>query len=270
MPWIDAQRMAETQALKFRTRDGVDLDGYLTLPRDRAARRLPLVALIQAGPGQREYWEYDSTIQFLVDRGYAVLQVNVRGAGGYGAAFAQAGRLNPDLTPIADVADGIRWVIDRGIADPARVAVVGTSRFGGYAALMLAATEPALVSAVVAEEPYVDWTEGERLQKLDPNYAALYRAFIADDIPPDEATLQRLSPFHQVDRIKAPVLLIHDKRWGGYAFGRTKDLAAALAKRGGPVEFVDRLGGNRDDSETARRRYEAIAALLARHLNAPP
>ncbi len=270
MPWFDPQQMAETQALKVRTRDGVEIDGYVTLPRERAARRLPLVVLLQAGPGQREYWEFDPMVQFLADRGYAVLQVNGRGSSGYGPAFAQAGRLDLGLKPITDVADAIRWAIDRGLADPARVAIVGANRFGGYAALMLAATEPSLVQAVAAEAPFVDWTEGEGLRKLDQTYAAFFQTWIAGDTQPDEAALRQLSPAHQIARIKTPILLIHDKSWGGFAFGRTKELAAALAKRGHPVEFIARLDGGADGTGATRQRLEAIEALLARHLNAPP
>ena len=82
--------------------------------------------------------------------------------------------------------------------------------------------------------------------------------------------MRQLSPAHQIARIKTPILLIHDKSWGGFAFGRTKELAAALAKRGHPVEFIARLDGGADGTGATRQRLEAIEALLARHLNAPP
>lgn len=270
MPWVDPQKMAETQAMRFRSRDGVDVDGYLTMPREREGRQLPLVALIRAGPGRQERWEYDPLVQFLADRGYAVLQVNGRGSSGFGPAFARAGRLDRGMKPITDVADAIQWTIKRGIADPARVAVVGAAGFGGYAALMLAATEPSLVRAVAAVRPFVDWTKGERLAKLDPVYAGFFASWIAGDTQPDDATLQRLSPAFQVDHIKAAVLLIDDKEWGGYAFGRTKSLADELAKRGRKARFLTNLKGVFDGSESTRQQYEAIEALLSGHLNPSP
>lgn len=270
MPWVDPKKMAETQAMRFRSRDGVDIDGYLTMPRERKGRPLPLVALIQTGPGQREFWEYDPLVQFLADRGYAVLRVNGRGSSGFGPAFALAGRLDRGMMPITDVADAIQWTINRGITDPARVAVVGTNSFGGYAALMLAATEPSLVRAVAAIGPFIDWTEGGRLKKLDRDYAEFFQSWIAGETQPDDATLRQLSPAYHVAHINAAVLLIHDKSWGRYSFGRTKNLADELAKRGRQVKFLSNLDGTSDSREFIRRQFEAIEALLSGHLIPSP
>lgn len=127
--------MADTRPIEVTSRDGVPLHGYLTLPKGVPSHRLPMVLQVHGGPWERDIWQYNSEIQFLANRGYAVLQINYRGSTGYGRHFEElaigefAGKMQDDLL------DGVNWAVNQGIADPAKIAIVGGS-YGGYAALV--------------------------------------------------------------------------------------------------------------------------------------
>jgi predicted dienelactone hydrolase len=118
----------------YQSRDGLTIHGYLTLPLGVAAKNLPVVVNPHGGPWARDQWGFNPEVQFLANRGYAVLQVNFRGSTGYGrkffeSSFKQWGRAMQD-----DVSDGVKWLIAQGIADSSRVAIYGGS-YGGYATL---------------------------------------------------------------------------------------------------------------------------------------
>ena len=142
-PWLREEDMSPMTPITYRSRDGLTIHGYLTIPTGAASRDLPLVVIPHGGPSAREYWGFDAEAQFLANRGAAVLQVNFRGSTGYGkkfwtAGFKQWGRAMQD-----DVTDGVKWAVDQGIADPKRLAIYGGS-YGGYAALAGATFTPDL------------------------------------------------------------------------------------------------------------------------------
>ncbi|UCD81870.1 MAG: S9 family peptidase, partial [Desulfobacterales bacterium] len=130
-----ADALSTVQPVSLKSRDGFDLHGYLALPHGTSGQRLPMVLLVHGGPWNRDWWGYNSIVQFLVNRGYAVLQINYRGSRGYGRAFMEAavdefaGKMHTDLI------DGVQWAIAKGIADPDRIAIAGGS-YGGYATLV--------------------------------------------------------------------------------------------------------------------------------------
>lgn len=121
MDWIKPEQMSETTPISYKARDGVTIHGYLTLPKGVEHRNLPLILHPHGGPhGPRDNWGFNPEVQFLANLGYAVLQVNFRGSGGYGNAFERMGYRNWGLKMIDDMTDGVRWTVGQGFADPAR------------------------------------------------------------------------------------------------------------------------------------------------------
>src|SRR5919108_3991400 len=130
-----ACKLAEMKPVVIKSRDGLDLNSYLTLPVGVASKHLPMVLLVHGGPWGRDVWGYNSVVQWLANRGYAVLQVNFRGSTGYGKAFLNAGNREWAGKMHDDLIDGVNWLVQEGIADPKRIAIMGGS-YGGYATLV--------------------------------------------------------------------------------------------------------------------------------------
>ena len=130
-PWIDENQMASMTPIEYKSRDGMTIHGYLTLPKGmEEAKSLPVVVNVHGGPWARDNWGFNPEVQFLANRGYAVLQMNFRGSTSYGRAFWEASFDQWGLSMQEDVQDGAQWLIDKGIADPDRIAIYGGS-YGG-------------------------------------------------------------------------------------------------------------------------------------------
>ncbi|WP_338764741.1 alpha/beta fold hydrolase [Massilia sp. METH4] len=266
MDSLDPEQMAERKPISFKARDGLQLHGYLTLPRQPAAGKLPLVLIPHGGPhGPHDGWYFDTDAQFLASRGYAVLQVNFRGSGGRGETFQAAGYRQWRGKIMDDLVDGVRWATDNAGIDADRMCVYGVS-FGGYAALTLASREPTLFKCAVGYAGVYDlklFFEEDRA-KRSKSLASFYRRYVGDDI----AELDRISPALHAGTIKAPVLLIH----GGkdtiapkeHAF-RMRD---ALEKAGRPPEwyYVDYEWHGFYDTENQIEVYRRLEAFLAKHI----
>ena len=141
--WFDPARVPPTRAMELKSRDGLTLHGYLTLPPGKD-KNLPLVVLPHGGPfGIFDGWEFDDDSQMLAEAGYAVLRLNYRGSGNYGRDYHEAGARQWGKAMQDDLTDATRWAIAQQIADPSRICLYGAS-YGGYAALMGVAREPAL------------------------------------------------------------------------------------------------------------------------------
>ncbi|MCS7074395.1 MAG: prolyl oligopeptidase family serine peptidase, partial [Bacteroidia bacterium] len=145
---LEEFELAPMQPIQFKSRDGLIIHGYLTLPVDVKPRNLPVVVNPHGGPWYRDTWGFNPEVQFLASRGYAVLQINFRGSTGYGrkfweASFKQWGKKMQD-----DITDGVRWLISEGIADPTRIGIYGGS-YGGYATLAGLTFTPELYSCGV-------------------------------------------------------------------------------------------------------------------------
>ncbi|WP_158643129.1 alpha/beta hydrolase family protein [Pseudoduganella lurida] len=269
MDAIEPDDMAPRRPISFTARDGLQLRGFLTLPRKPPAGKLPLVLVPHGGPiGIADNWYFDADAQFLASRGYAVLQVNFRGSGNRGEAFRQAGYRQWHDRIIDDLVDGVRWAIDQSNVDADRVCVFGAS-FGGYAALTLAEREPALVKCVAGYAGVYDLKlfKDEPDVKRSKGVAAAVRRQVGDDV----AELDRISPALHADAIRTPVLLIH----GGkdriapkeHAF-RMRD---ALTKAGRPPEwyYVDYEWHGFYDTENQAEVYRRLEAFLAKHMGKP-
>jgi len=226
-PQISSKDLAPMTPVHFPARDGLLLQGYLTKPKD-VSGLLPLVLLPHGGPyGIRDSWGYDAEVQFLANRGYAVLQVNYRGSGGFGRKYLEAGRLEWGKKMQDDLTDAVRWAISQGIADPARVAIYGAS-YGGYAAMAGVTFTPELYRCAVNYVGAVDMTFlGDRDHGGDP---VANETFYAIWLHPDMAELKARSPVNHVEAIRVPTLHAYGENDPRVDFRHWKKLRAELDK----------------------------------------
>ncbi len=148
LPELERYELARARPIKYRARDGLEIHGFLTIPRGVDPHYLPLVLNPHGGLGARNYWEFDDSTQLLANRGYAVLQPNFRGSSGYGRKHLRAGDRQFGLSMQDDLTDAVKWAVDERIADPGRVAIFGGS-YGGYTALAGAAFTPDLYKCAI-------------------------------------------------------------------------------------------------------------------------
>lgn len=256
-PELNGRTLASVEAVTFPAADGTPIPGYLTLPPGAARRGLPAIVMPHGGPEARDEWGFDWLAQFFAARGYAVLQPNFRGSSGYGAAWFQKNGFQSWRTAIGDVNDGARWLVSQGIADKAKLGIVGWS-YGGYAALQGAATEPDLYRAVVAVAPVTDLDTLRGEARGFTSFAAVDR-FIGRGPHVREG-----SPAQNAGRIKAPVLLVHGDLDQNVGVGESKLMASRLRKAGGKVELLlfKGLDHQLDDSAARAEMLNKADGLL--------
>jgi dipeptidyl aminopeptidase/acylaminoacyl peptidase len=266
-PWIPVEQMAEMKPLTYRSRDGLLIHGYLTLPANGPRTNLPLVMDVHGGPWVRDSWGYNPEVQFLANRGYAVLQVNFRGSAGYGIAFLRAGDREWGRKMQDDLTDGVKWAIAEGVADPKRVAIFGAS-YGGYAAMAGLAFTPELYRCGVNLSGVTDIdTFLKRPERT--TRASRARAFYTIGDPKRERErLEEVSPLNFVDRIQAPVFLAYGGKDERVPLEQGKRLASELKKQGKTYELMikkDEGHGYRKE-ENKIELYQRIDAFLKQHL----
>ena len=269
LAFVDA--LSTTEPIELTARDGVRLHGYLTRPPGFAAPG-PLVLLVHGGHWARDYWRYDRVVQFLANRGYAVLQVNYRGSTGYGRAFRElavgqyAGTMHDDLI------DAVRWAVGRGVADSKRVAIYGGS-YGGYAALVGMTFTPDVFAcgvAVVAISNLVTFYETvPAYWKL--SVMPLLHKYVGDPaVAEDRRRLEAKSPLFKVDRVERPLLLIHGARDVRVNVRESEQMVEALRRAGKDVRYVvfPDEGHRRDygNWRNTLRHYAEVEDFLARCL----
>jgi len=263
--WFDPAQMAAMTPIRLKARDGLTLNGYLTLPKGSGDKNLPLVVMPHGGPfGIRDVWGFDTEAQLLASAGYAVLQLNYRGSGGYGEAFESAGARQWGGAMQDDLTDATRWAIQQGIADAGRICIYGAS-YGGYAALMGVAKEPSLYKCAAGYVGVYDLptmhTHGDIQQRGSGE--TYLKEWIGER---DE--LGAVSPNRIADRIKVPVFLAaggEDKR---APIEHTKKMEAALKKTGVPVEtlYYDSEGHGFYLEKHQQEYYTRLLAFLSKHL----
>ena len=238
-PWIDEKQMSHVKPISYKTRDGLELHGYLTLPLGVEAKNLPVVVNPHGGPWARDSWGYNPEIQFLANRGYAVLQMNFRGSTGYGrkfweSSFKQWGKKMQD-----DITDGVEWLKKEGIADPARIAIYGGS-YGGYATLAGAAFTPDLYAAAV---DYVGVSNLFTFMNTIPPYWKPYLDQFHEmvgnpQLPADSILMAEASPVLHADQIKAPLFVAQGANDPRVNKAESDQMVDALRKRGVEVEYM--------------------------------
>ncbi|WP_133244964.1 alpha/beta hydrolase family protein [Caulobacter radicis] len=251
-PWLTQERLAPMKALPIKTRDGQTITAYLTTPVIASDKPRPMVVLPHGGPEVRDTLSFDLFAQALAAQGWLVLQPNFRGSGGYGKAFANAGRKHWGDLMQEDVEDAVAQVVASGAADPGRIAICGVS-YGGYAALMGAVRKPDLYKAVVSIAGDADLVESlafSRSEDGSDSDAYAYWCKTIGDPKADKAMLLAASPSERAAEIKAPVLLIHGTEDTIVTPKQSKIMAKALKAAGKPCEHVEMKGvGHRDWSD---------------------
>jgi dipeptidyl aminopeptidase/acylaminoacyl peptidase len=227
--------------VNYKARDGRDLSGYLTAPASADEKaKMPLVLMPHGGPEMRDTMTFDPWVQYLVARGYAVFQPNFRGSEGFGKAFAESGYGEWGRKMQDDLTDGVKVLVDQGVADPARVCIVGAS-YGGYAALAGAALTPDLYKCAVSIagisdlEDFIGWRKRNWGSDSD-GYTYWLKAI--GDPDKDEKRLREVSPLAQAASIKIPVLLIHGSDDFIVPIAQSKAMKKALEKTGRKTELI--------------------------------
>lgn len=263
--WFDPEQMGEMRPVKLQARDGLPLHGYLTLPKGSSGKNLPMVLMPHGGPfGVADIWGFDGDNQMLAAAGYAVLQVNFRGSGGYGRAFEHAGQRQWGGAMQDDVTDATRWAIQQGIADPKRICIYGGS-YGGYAALMGVAKEPSLYQCAAG---YVGVYDLPAMHKLgDIQRRGSGETYLNEWIGKSDS-LEAVSPNRIADRIKAPVFLAAGGEDERAPIAHSKMMESALKKAGVPVEalYYNTEGHGFYVEEHRREYYARLLTFLGRHL----
>jgi dipeptidyl aminopeptidase/acylaminoacyl peptidase len=262
-PWIKPEAMAEQSAFHIRASDGFQIHGYFTMPPGlKPGDAPPLVVLPHGGPHfVRDHWGFNPEVQLLAHEGFAVLQVNYRGSGGYGGAYQEAGYRHWGDRMVQDVVDATRWAVGKGIGDPLRVCAYGSS-YGAYAAMQAASLAPDLFRCVVGYAGIYDLTAPSALG--DVAWSRLGRGYIRTAVGEDAAVLRSVSPVLHPERLKARVLLVHGRKDGRAPFDRAERFRDALAAQGRPPEWlVERNEGHGFYDESARERvYGRLITFL--------
>ena len=229
---VPRDQVAEMKRVNYTARDGLTIPAFLTMPVGVEKGPIPFVVLPHGGPSAHDEIHFDWMVQFLASRGYGVLQPQFRGSTGYGAAFEEAGLAQWGLAMQDDVTDGTKWLIERKLAEPGRICIVGGS-YGGYAALMGVVKEPTLYACAAAFAPVSD---------ID-DFLHRIRQFAFKDINlprvvNDKSDTDAISPSENAAKIRVPVLLMHGNKDFTVPVEQSQVMERALKRAGKQVEAI--------------------------------
>ncbi|NLM71521.1 MAG: S9 family peptidase [Synergistaceae bacterium] len=266
-PWLPEERMVPMKPISYRTRDGLLIHGYLTLPPGSDGTNLPVVIHPHGGPWERDVWGFNRTVQFLASRGLAVLQMNFRGSTGYGRAFWEASFKEWGRAMQDDISDGVRWLVDSGIADPERVAIYGAS-YGGYAVLAGLAFTPDLYACGI---DFVGVSNIFTFLESFPPHWELARQMMYEQIgdpEKDRDLLMAASPAFHADNIRAPLFVAQGANDPRVKKAESDQIVEALKKRGIDVEYMvkDNEGHGFYNEENLFDFFRAMERFFSKHL----
>jgi dipeptidyl aminopeptidase/acylaminoacyl peptidase len=266
-PKLEKLKLAAMRPIAYPSRDGLTVHGYLTLPRGVPAKNLPSVLLVHGGPWARDQWGYYDAVQWLANRGYAVLQPNYRGSTGYGRKFVVAGYKEWGGKMHDDLVDGAGWLIKEGIADPKKIAIMGAS-YGGYATLAGLTLTPDLFAAGVSR---VGISNLLTFFQTYPSYWSPYTPAMMRRVgnpKTEEELLKTRSPLFFVDRVQAPLLIAHGQNDVRVVINESEQMVEAMRKAGKAVDYV--VYGDEGHSLTRPENkfhfYAKAEEFLAKHL----
>ncbi|MCB1104425.1 MAG: S9 family peptidase [Cephaloticoccus sp.] len=269
-PWLNPAEASLMRPIKFKARDGLQLEGYLSLPAPRAdGKKPPLIVNPHGGPWVRDTWGFNTEVQFFTSRGYAVFQPNYRGSTGYNTAISKTDdfefrKMHDDVT------DGVRQLIEQGVVDGDRVAIFGGS-FGGYLAVAGAAFEPDLYRCAITFAGVFDWQQLIRQRWTDSKYDKFNYDVLMEklgDPKTQEERFNAMSPINHVADIKCPVYVIHGKLDGTVNYKQSTRLLSELNAHEIPHEklfFATEFHGFAE-RKNYREFLEAVEVFLTKHL----
>jgi len=263
--WFDPAKMAEMRPISFKARDGLPLQGYLTVPHGSSGKNLPLVLVPHGGPfWEMDQWGFDGDNQMLAEAGYAVLQVNFRGSGNHGRAFTRAGAREWGGKMQDDLTDATRWAVQQGVADPGRICIYGNS-YGGYASLMGVAKEPGLYRCAAGYVGVYDLPMMHARGDVPGTRSG--KTFLREWLGPKDK-LGDFSPNRLAGQIKVPVFLAAGGEDQRAPIEHSKMMERALIGAGVPVEtlYYDSEGHGFYKDEHRREFYTRLLAFLSRNI----
>lgn len=268
MGWIKPEQMAPMLSVKYTARDGLVIHGYLTVPVGHEPKGLPLVVLPHGGPWARDVWGFEPGVQLLANRGYAVLQMNYRGSTGYGDELFKNAKREIGGKIQDDIEDATRWAIAAGVADPQRIAIMGSS-YGGYSALFALGRNPELYRCGISLAGVTDWPAIYEDSDVTENKTA--RKYWREQIGDPEKDLTRLrsiSPVNFADKITAPVLIIQGRKDQRVPQDQAKRMIAALVKAGRKPEslLIPNLGHNTGTQPQRLKIFQTVVDFLEKNL----
>ena len=271
MPQLQEADMAEMRPIKFKSRDGLTIYGYITLPKEAlAGKKVPLIVNPHGGPqGIRDSWGFNPETQLYASRGYATLQVNFRISGGYGKEFLRAGFKQIGRKLMDDVEDGVKYTIEQGWVDKDKMAIYGGSH-GGYATLMGLVKTPDLYTCGVN---YVGVSNIFTFFESFPEYWKPYKEIVKEiwydlDKPEEAAIAKEVSPVFQVDKIKKPLFVIQGANDPRVKIAESDQIVTSLRAKGFDVPYMVKYdeGHGFGKEENSIEMYEATLGFLSKYL----
>jgi dipeptidyl aminopeptidase/acylaminoacyl peptidase len=269
-PWIDEKEMATVYPIEYGARDGLIIPGYLTLPKGltmETAKNLPVVVNPHGGPWARDNWGFNPEVQFLANRGFAVLQMNFRGSTGYGREFMEKSFKEWGLDMQNDITDGVYWLINKGIADKDRLAIYGAS-YGGYATLQGIVVNPTLYAAAV---DYVGVSNlFTFMQTIPPYWEPMLQMMyeMVGNPETDSVQFAATSPALNADKMMTPLLVAQGANDPRVNIAESDQMVNALKERGIEIEYLvkDNEGHGFRNEENRFDFYRAMEKFLKVHL----
>ncbi|MEP3570251.1 MAG: S9 family peptidase, partial [Flavobacteriaceae bacterium] len=272
MPQLKEEDMSEMRPITFKSRDGITLHGYITLPKAAlAGEKVPVIVNPHGGPqGIRDSWGFNPESQLFASRGYATLQVNFRISGGYGREFLESGFKQIGRKAMDDVEDGLKYVIDQGWVDADKAAIYGGSH-GGYAVLRGLTKTPDLYACGV---DYVGVSNLFTFMKTIPPYWKPYLKIIKEiwydeDVAEEKAIMEEVSPVYQIDKIKKPLFVVQGANDPRVNIDESDQIVSALREKGYDVPYMVKYdeGHGFGKEENRIQLYKSMLGFYAKHLS---
>jgi dipeptidyl aminopeptidase/acylaminoacyl peptidase len=264
---INEEEMCEMKPISYTARDGLKINGYLTLPLNKDANNLPVVVVPHNGPGLRNTWGYNAEVQFLANRGYAVLQINYRGSTGYGKNFYAAGFKQWGGKIEDDINDGVKWLINEKIANPQKIAIYG-SGFGGFIALNSAIKSPSLFKCAASNSGVLNLLS--YIKSIPPFLKSNLQMYYDIVGNPDTEFdyMRQASPIFHSDKINIPVFITQNTKDTRINANDAIQFVKELKKRNMPVTYFEKEDDpfNMNREESRQKLYTALEQFLESNL----